>query len=885
VRLKRIMLSTPVLVGACMGCGLLMAQTVTVNPGTEYQVIRGFGGMNGAGWISDLTTAQVNAAFGGGEGQIGLSIMRLRIDPSSSNWSIQVPSAARASALGAKILATPWSAPASMKSNNSLIKGGTLLPASYSAYATHLLDFTTYMSRNSAPIYALSLQNEPDWAPDYESGTWTSSDFINFLTSQGSRLSGQKVVVTESLNSSQALANPILNNAIASNYVSIIGGHLYGVQPKDYPLARSKGKELWMTEHFTDNTDGNAWPSALGVGTELHNSMVANYSAYIWWYIRRSYGLISEDSTVSKRGYVMSQFARFVRPGAVRVGATEKPYSDVYVTAYKGTDGNVTLVVENTGTSERGLTVNVPTGSVGKFTKYSTSSTLNVGYGGSYTVTNGTTSFYVEPQSIATFVGSAISSSSSSSSKAASSSSKASSSSAKASSSASSAKAVSVSNSAKSFSSSSPSSVVLTQTDDHNPIISHVYTADPAVRVINGRVYLMTSHDIDGQTGYSKLTEYLLFSSDDMVNWQDHGVIWKASKDTKWASLAYAPDFIARNGKYYMYFPNGGGSIGVAVADKPEGPYVDPLGKPLISASTTNANVKWIFDPCVFIDDDGQAYLYFGGGGPGNARVIKLNSDMISTSGAAISLDVPNFFEALYMHKKDGVYYLSYSSNPSNGMQISYMTSSSPSSGFTYKGVILPQPWQNDYNNNHASILSYNSQWYIFYHNRAISNVRDNGNVYLRSVNVDRLYYNADGTIKQVADSATGVPQLKAINPFSVTQAELIHHESGIETESSTDGTLDVTMKSGSWIKIAGVNFSTAATGFSARVAGTGTASIQVVLDGLSNSPVGTLAVTKTGSTQTWQTQSTTIKATTGVHDVYLRATGPVNLNWYQFTK
>jgi len=397
------------LAGACAFAAPVWGQTITVTPGTEYQTIRGFGGMSGAGWINDLTTAQVNTAYGSGTGQIGLSIMRLRIDPSSANWSLQVPAAARAYALGAKLLATPWTPPAYMKSNSSLTNGGKLLSAYYSAYATHLLDFANYMSRNNAPLYALSLQNEPDWSTTYESATWASSDFISFLTAQGSRLSGQKVLVAESLNFNQTLTDPILNSATASGYVSIVGGHLYGSSPKDYALARSKSKDVWMTEHYTDNTEGNNWSSALAVGTELHKSMVANYNAYIWWYIRRSYGLILEDSTVSKRGYVMSQYARFVRPGAKRVAATETPYSDVFATAFKGTDGNITLVVVNSGTSERALTVKLPGTSATKFVKYSTSSTLNAGYGGSYTVSSGKSSFYVEPQTVTTFVGSGAS--------------------------------------------------------------------------------------------------------------------------------------------------------------------------------------------------------------------------------------------------------------------------------------------------------------------------------------------------------------------------------------------------------------------------------------------------------------------------------------------
>lgn len=392
------------LIGLCL-TATAAAQTVTVNPNQKYQTVRGFGGMNGAEWINDLTPAQVDLAYGSGNGQIGLSILRMRIDPSSSGWSLQVPTAARVRALGGILFATPWSPPAYMKSNNSLVKGGKLLSTSYAAYTTHLLDFANYLSARNAPLYAISLQNEPDWHPDYESADWNGSDFVNYLNAEGGKFGALKVIVGESVGFTFSITDPVLNNAKASQATSIVAGHLYGAQPKDYALARSKGKQVWMTEHYTDTSDGNAWPSALGVASELHQSMVANYNAYIWWYIRRSYGLISEGGSVSKRGYVMSQFARFVRPGSIRIGATEHPYADVSTTAYRTPDNKIVVVAVNTGTAHQRLDLTVPAGAATQFVKYTTSSSLNAGYAGAYTVSGGKTSLYIDPQSIATLVG------------------------------------------------------------------------------------------------------------------------------------------------------------------------------------------------------------------------------------------------------------------------------------------------------------------------------------------------------------------------------------------------------------------------------------------------------------------------------------------------
>ncbi|WP_308365648.1 MULTISPECIES: endo-1,4-beta-xylanase [unclassified Microbulbifer] len=422
-----------------------------------------------------------------------------------------------------------------------------------------------------------------------------------------------------------------------------------------------------------------------------------------------------------------------------------------------------------------------------------------------------------------------------------------------------------------------------------NPLVSHVYTADPAARVFNDRMYVIVTHDQDTQSDYSELHDYYMFSSDDMVNWQDHGVVFNARTDTSWANLAYAPDIIERNGKYYLYFPDGASSIGVAVSDSPTGPFTDPLGRPLVDRNTPNANVDWVFDPGVFIDDDGQAYLYFGGGGPGNARVIRLNEDMISTSGAAITLDVPNFFEALYMHKRNGTYYLSYSTNTEAGLAIDYMTSNSPTSGFVHRGTVLPNPWENNNNNNHQSIVEFNNQWYLFYHNRAVANARG-ASTFQRSINVDRLFYNGDGSIQQVNAGSAGVPKLKNVDPFARNEAETIDREQGIETEGPATGTRNLAfIQNGDWVKISNVDFGSGATGFEAGVASdTSGGTVEIILDDVNNPPVGSLSVGNTGGWQNWQTVSTQINTVTGLHDLFLRFSGEsdylLNLDWYRFS-
>jgi arabinoxylan arabinofuranohydrolase len=418
-----------------------------------------------------------------------------------------------------------------------------------------------------------------------------------------------------------------------------------------------------------------------------------------------------------------------------------------------------------------------------------------------------------------------------------------------------------------------------------NPLVSQVYTADPSGYIVNGRMYVIVTHDQDTQSDYSQLWDYYVFSSSDLINWQDHGIVFDVRTDSPWANLAYAPSVIYRNGTYFLFYPDGASAIGVATSSSPAGPFSDALGKALITKSMPNCNVEWLFDPCIFVDDDGQAYCYFGGGGPGNARVIRVNSDMKSVSGDAITIDAPNFFEASFMHKRNGTYYFSYSTTSDTGLKIDYMTSSSPTSGFQHRGTILNNPWSNMNNNNHHSILEYNGQWYIFYHNRAVATERG-ASSYQRSICLDRLYYNSDGTIQTVNAGSSGVPKLGDVDAFAKNEAETMDKESGIETEKCSEGTMNLTsLQNGDWIKVANVDFGSGANGIEARVACSGSGGdVQVILDNVNNSPAGSVSVGNTRGNQNWQTVSASINTVTGLHDLFIKFTGSFNVNWYTFT-
>ena len=376
------------------------------------------------------------------------------------------------------------------------------------------------------------------------------------------------------------------------------------------------------------------------------------------------------------------------------------------------------------------------------------------------------------------------------------------------------------------------------------PVISHIYTADPNAFVFNDRIYIICSHDQANQGGYD-LVDYELVSTDDLQNWTDHGLVFSVGRgkgpygqdktDAPWAGRCYAPGTAIRDGKVYLYFPDGASSIGVAVADKPEGPYTEPLGKTLIAGNVSNYRSAWLFDPAGFVDDDGRAFVYYGGNGDSQARIIELNKDMVSLHPEAIHLTVPRFFEASYMHKYKGKYYFSYSTNfnptaemPGSGA-IGYLMGDSPTGPFEYKGNVLDNPKQNLGNNNHASIIEYKGHWYIAYHDRKLAianNLRNKTNS--RSVNLDELFYNEDGTIKKVVETEHGPKQLKNVDPTQKCRFVTMSKSGKILTEEeakvqqlpalkSTMGpnkeTVLAGMQNNSWTRVSGVDFSKKPTG------------------------------------------------------------------------
>jgi len=288
-----------------------------------------------------------------------------------------------------------------------------------------------------------------------------------------------------------------------------------------------------------------------------------------------------------------------------------------------------------------------------------------------------------------------------------------------------------------------------------NPIITDKYTGDPAAMVYKNTVYLYAGHDEAPapQQNYV-MNEWLVYSSANMTDWKEHPVPLRA-KDFSWAKGdAWASQVIERNGKFYWYVAveHGtikGKAIGVAVADNPTGPFKDAKGSAIITNDmTTDTKISWDdIDPTVYIDDDGQAYLFWGNT---QCYYIKLKENMIDQDGPIQKVNLPNFTEAPWIHKHNGWYYLSYAYQFPE--KIAYAMSRKITGPWEFKGILNEVAGNS--NTNHQSIIDFKGKSYFIYHNGSIPN---DGGSYRRSVCIDRLYYNPDGTMKRVIMTTEGL--------------------------------------------------------------------------------------------------------------------------------
>jgi glucuronoarabinoxylan endo-1,4-beta-xylanase len=386
------------------------AQTTdAINFNTTYQTIRGFG--TSTAWQPVLNSTQANNLFGVGAGQVGFTILRSRIDPSSttggSNWATERSNAQLAQSINSQVIvfATPWTPPAAWKSNGSTI-GGTLNTSEYGAFANYLNAFVAYEKAGGVNLYAISVQNEPDFLPGtYESCSYSGAQMDAFIAQEGGTIT-TKLMMPESDSFNLDESDPTLNDSNAVGHVSIVAGHTYGVAPFYYTNAKNKGKDVWMTETTYNNANGASQPSisdAIAAAVLYHQSMaVAQYNAYVYWWTP----LLLNGNSPNLDAYALGQYSKFVRPGYVMTGANNNPTSGVYVTSFKGNNNYVIVAVNSNGGSSS-IDFNISGATLTSVTPYQTSSSNQLAQLSAVSVSNDSFTYSLPGQSITTFVGTA----------------------------------------------------------------------------------------------------------------------------------------------------------------------------------------------------------------------------------------------------------------------------------------------------------------------------------------------------------------------------------------------------------------------------------------------------------------------------------------------
>ncbi len=445
---------------------------------------------------------------------------------------------------------------------------------------------------------------------------------------------------------------------------------------------------------------------------------------------------------------------------------------------------------------------------------------------------------------------------------------------------------------------------------ENNPLYTQRFGADPGVMEYNGRVYVYMTNDVIeydsngnvAENTYALVNKINVISSDDMVNWTDHGYIEVAGQNgvAKWATCSWAPCAAHKtiNGKekFFLYFCNGGNGVSVLTADSPTGPWTDPLGKALIDRSVPSCNtITWLFDPAVFVDEDGTGYLAFGGGVPegkdampATSRIVKLGDDMISLAGDPVTIDAPYLFEDSGINRIGDKYYYTYCSNwNTTGNQygltsgaIEYMVADNPLGPYTYGGEFFKNQgvFFGYYGNNHHSIGTLNGELYLFYHSRPVEGAMGIEGNY-RSPQVDKL--NMNGTnISAVTGTMEGIAQLQKLNPYKTVQAETMSNQSN-DIEVTGQGDTVVSGKKGSWIKASGVDFA-GTSSVTIKASSANGAAIKICTGSPSGDVIGYAEIPSGGKKET---VSVAVNNVSGAKDVYFVFSDSLSFDSWAFTK
>ncbi len=435
---------------------------------------------------------------------------------------------------------------------------------------------------------------------------------------------------------------------------------------------------------------------------------------------------------------------------------------------------------------------------------------------------------------------------------------------------------------------------VLTNASAQNPLIRDQFTADPTARVFNGKVYIFPSHDIPTppnknlRENWFCMEDYHVFSSENLTGWTDHGVI-VSQYDADWVDSTtysmWAPDCIERNGKYYFYFPantkvtgpNGrkGFGIGVAVACKPEGPY---------TPQPNNIEGVHGIDPNLFIDNDGQAYLYWS---LGNIFVARLKENMLELdSEPQIVKELPEkgLKEGSYLFERNGIYYMTYPHVENKTERLEYATGDNPLGPFKFAGVIMDESPTGCWTNHH-SIIEYNNQWYLFYHHNDYSPTFDKN----RSIRADSLFFKADGTIQKVIPTLRGVGLTEAsakiqVDRYSQKSAEGAEIDL-LDSLSPFKGWKTILSQNKAWMQYNAVGFGKKLKQVEIHARSEKGGTLEIRLDKADGPLLSKTEIPKAADWQTVQSKISKIKS--GNHNLVVVLTGenPVELDWIQFSK
>lgn len=745
--------------------------TLVVSAGTKYQHIDGFGGtgMNGQ-WGDVYTQAKVQKLWGTGDDAVGLNIMRIRINPNEGNWGEYGNPVkwARAQRPDLQVFATPWTPPKKYKTAREekyqndygtwvwpLVEhswggqgsnGGAINPDCYDDYADFLERYRQTMAAKGAPVDIISIQNECDYTPtatsggteqaSYESCIYSPAEMAAMVKAARAKIDPScRVMGPETFGWGQAgYNNTLAGMQDAVDNIDLWGNHQYGSNDYSFveAVTRKTGRHMWMTEFlrsydkaeergFDEAYTGQFKAEYIMIG-DIEKALQAGYSAYVYYNMLDDFFACNHggsDTELWKRAYVFSHYARYAT-GKTRVKTTLSDTSGQLVggSAYinEAADTLTLFVLNTSATDTYSLVLGLPFTPKG-ITQVATNDAVN-------RLTTDVTSQYANgtarpkltllPGVFYTFQ----------------------------------------------FTKNEPAPGDLAlpaspkQDTQANPLSPLHYMADPTAVEHEGRLYVYATNDqqqFDHTGGlasndYGRITTLRCLSTADLVNWTDHGTI-DVKAAAPWINTSWAPSVISRqedDGQthFYLYFTNTASGIGVLTATSPTGPWTDPLGHALIDGRTPGlGTLSNIIDPGAAINPaTGEAYLTFGGGDvtgtdlqPGNARIVRLGSDLTSLDGDIRTISAPCHFEANELNFIGSKWVYSYCTRWSiasdwssystkaapTGAAIVYMTATDPlADKWTYQGELLPNPGRlgYPYGNNHSRLQKFGSYYYLLYH-------------------------------------------------------------------------------------------------------------------------------------------------------------------------